>query len=272
VAEQEFPETDLPQGTPTREIGRHLAVTAGIAALLATVLTAWRPASLDPAELVGQLLAIGGPEAPAAVPVEGVAQGAERLPIGVVAGHSGLHPDSGLADPGAVCDDGLTELQVNTAVAELVMRGLEGAGLEAVQLEEWDPRLNGFRGLALISIHADSCQPINETATGYKITTALDTAVPDRSQRLVACVADRYGRATGMRFHPNSVTLDMTEYHSFYEIHSQTPAAIIEVGFLFLDRGFLTRNPDLAARGIVEGLLCYVNNEPAALPVEGPPG
>jgi len=149
VAEQEFPETDLPQGTPTREIGRHLAVTAGIAALLATVLTAWRPASLDPAELVGQLLAIGGPEAPAAAPVEGVAQGAERLPIGVVAGHSGLHPDSGLADPGAVCDDGLTELQVNAAVAELVMRGLEGAGLEAVQLEEWDPRLNGFHGRLL---------------------------------------------------------------------------------------------------------------------------
>jgi len=272
VAEQEYSESDLPQGTPTREVGRHLAVTAGIAALLATVLTAWRPASLDPAELVGQLLAIGGPEAPAAAPAEGLAPGAERLPIGVVAGHSGLNPYSGLADPGAVCDDGLTELQVNTAVVELVMGGLEGAGLEAVQLEEWDPRLTGFRGLALISIHADSCQPINETATGYKITTALDTAVPDRSQRLVACVADRYGRVTGMRFHPNSVTLDMTEYHSFYEIHSQTPAAIIEVGFLFLDRGFLTRNPDVAARGIVEGLLCYVNNEPAVLPLESPPG
>lgn len=254
--------------TPSREIGRHLAVTAGIAALLATVLTAWRPASLDPAELVGQLLAAGGPEAPAAALPEQAAQ--VRLPIGVVAGHSGVHPDSGLADPGAVCDDGLTELQINTSVAELVMRGLEGAGLEAVLLEEWDPRLTGFRGLALISIHADSCQPINETATGYKVTAALETAVPDRSQRLVACVADRYGRATGMRFHPHSVTLDMTEYHSFYEIHSQTPAAIIEVGFMFLDRDFLTRNPDLAARGIVDGLLCYVNNEPAVLPLETP--
>jgi N-acetylmuramoyl-L-alanine amidase len=99
----------------------------------------------------------------------------------------------------------------------------------------------------------------------------VDTAVPDRSQRLVACVADRYGRATGLRFHPNSVTLDMTEYHSFYEIHSQTPAAIIEVGFLFLDQGFLVEEPDKAARGIVDGLLCFVNNEPATLPLESLP-
>jgi N-acetylmuramoyl-L-alanine amidase len=269
VAEPEISGSDPPQGNPARDVGRHLAVTAGIAALLATVLTAWRPASLDPAELVGQLLAA---EVPAAAPVEGsTPEVLERQPIGIVAGHSGLNRYSGLPDPGAVCDDGLTELQVNTAVAELVIRGLEGAGLDSVLLEEWDPRLNGFRGLALISIHADSCQPINETATGFKIAAALDTAVPDKAQRLVACVADRYGRATGMRFHPNSVTLDMTEYHSFREIHSQTPAAIIEVGFLFLDRGFLTRNPDLAARGIVEGLLCYVNNEPATLPLEAPP-
>jgi N-acetylmuramoyl-L-alanine amidase len=270
VAENELPGTDLARDSPTREIGRHLAVTAGVAALLATVLTAWRPASLDPAELVGQLLAADAPQSPAEQPAAGLLSEAERLPIGVVAGHSGLHPDSGLEDPGAVCDDGLTELQVNTAVAELVMRGLEGAGLEAVLLQEWDQRLTGFRGLALISIHADSCQPINETATGYKVAAALETAVPDRSQRLVACIADRYGRATGMRFHPNSVTLDMTEYHSFYEIHGQTPAAIIEVGFLYLDRGFLSRNPDVAARGIVEGLLCYVNNEPAVLPLESP--
>lgn len=256
------------QGTVSREIGRHLAITAGIAALLATILTAWRPASLDPAELVGQLLAVGGPQAPTAALAEQTAQ--VRLPIGVVAGHSGVHPDSGIADPGAVCDDGTTELQINSSIAELVMRGLEGAGLEAVLLEEWDPRLTGFRGLALLSIHADSCQPINETATGYKVAAAPDTAVPDRSQRLVACVADRYGRATDMRFHPNSVTLDMTEYHSFYEIHSQTPAAIIEVGFLFLDRNYLIRNPDQAARGIVDGLLCYVNNEPATLPIATP--
>ena len=57
----------------------------------------------------------------------------------------------------------------------------------------------------------------------------------------------------------------MTEYHSFYEIHSQTPAAIIEVGFLYLDRDFLTSEPEKAANGIVDGVLCFLNNEPINL-------
>ena len=87
----------------------------------------------------------------------------------------------------------------------------------------------------------------------------------------MACVADRYGRVTHLVNHPNSVTLDMTEYHTFFEIDSLTPAAIVEVGFLFLDRNFLTREPDKAARGIVDGLLCFVNNEPAILPLSDPP-
>lgn len=247
-------------------VTRHLAVTLGVAAVVATVLTAWTPASLDPGEIVGDLMAaLAG--APTAMPDEQAAAApAASLPIGIVAGHSGLNPSSGLEDPGAVCNDGLTEQSVNSTIAKLAVQGLQAAGVDTLLLEEWDSRLEGFRGAALVSIHTDSCAPINDQATGYKVAAALETSVPDRSQRLVACIADRYGRMTGLRFHPNSVTLDMTEYHTFYEIHSQTPAAIIEVGFLFLDRDFLTQQPDMAARGIVEGLLCYVNNEPATLP------
>lgn len=253
------------------QVTRHLAVTLGVAAIVATVLTAWTPASLDPGELVGDLMAAleGGQEERLEQP-ESIAE-VGPLPIGIVAGHSGIHPDSGLEDPGATCSDGLTERNVNRSIANLVVQGLQAAGVETVLLEEWDSRLEGFRGAALISVHADSCAAINDQATGFKVSAAVETAVPDRSQRLVACMADRYGRMTGLRFHPNSVTLDMTEYHTFFEIHSQTPAAIIEVGFLFLDRDFLTQEPDKAARGIVEGVLCYVNNEPATLPLGGPP-
>lgn len=238
---------------------------------MATVLTAWTPASLDPGGLVGDLMAAmgGAPEESASGPEEAAPVGA--LPIGIVAGHAGLHPDSGLPDPGATCSDGLTEAEVNLSIARLAVQGLQAAGVETVLLEEWDERLEGFRGAALLSIHADSCAPINNLATGYKVSAAVESAVPDRSQRLVACMADRYGRMTGLRFHPNSVTLDMTEYHTFYEIHNQTPAAIIEVGFMYLDRDFLTQQSDKAASGIVEGLLCYVNNQPATLPLEPNP-
>lgn len=244
---------------------RNLAVTLTVAAALATVFTAWTPASLSPGELAGQLAAAlegetGGSELGAAEPGPGLPD--TGLSIGIVAGHSGENLETGVVDPGAVCEDGLTELDVNREIAELVVRGLRAAGLDPVLLDEFDDRLVGYRAVALISIHADSCLPINQEATGYKVSAALDTAVPDRAQRLVACLADRYGSATGLRYHPDSITRDMTEYHTFYEIHSSTPAAVIETGFLFLDRDFLTSEPEKAARGIIEGILCYVNNEP----------
>ena len=250
---------------------RHVAVTFGIAALIATVFTAWKPASLDPGELVGELMAAlegSSEEQPAQAELPELT---EALPIGVVSGHAGLHPDSGLDDPGATCPDGLTEAEINADIARRVVTELEGAGFETVLLDEFDARLDGFRGSALVSIHVDSCAAINDEATGYKVSAATDTAVPDRSQRLVACMADRYGRVTDLRYHPSSVTLDMTEYHTFFEIDSLTPAAIVEVGFLFLDRDFLTKEPDKAARGIVDGLLCFVNNEPATLPLSDLP-
>jgi N-acetylmuramoyl-L-alanine amidase len=241
---------------------RNLAVVLIVAAGLATIFTAWTPASLSPGELAEQLAAaLEGPGEPTAI-AAGLSPTESGLEIGIVAGHSGIDPDLGFVDPGAVCDDGLTELEVNEDIAERVVRGLEAAGLNPVLLEEFDDRLVGYRAVALVSIHADSCLPINDQATGFKVSAALDTSVPDRAQRLVACLADRYGRSTDLIYHPESITRDMTEYHTFYEVHSQTPAVIIETGFLYLDRTFLTEEPEKAAQGIAEGILCYVNNEP----------
>ncbi|HLC03974.1 MAG TPA: N-acetylmuramoyl-L-alanine amidase [Anaerolineales bacterium] len=257
-----------------RQVLRQLAVCVGVAAVLATVFTAWTPASLRPGELVEQLAAAAdragsGSQSTA---VGGSAEVDQHLKVGIVAGHSGPNRGTGLPDPGSVCADGLTELQVNSSIADLVVSGLQAAGIEADLLQEFDPRLTGYRAIALVSIHADACVPINDQATGFKVAAALDTSVPDRAQRLVACLADRFAQATDLPFRPGSITRDMTEYHSFYEIHSQTPAAIIETGFLYLDRDFLTSHPDRAARGIAEGILCYINNEPATLPgeAEGP--
>jgi N-acetylmuramoyl-L-alanine amidase len=68
-------------------------------------------------------------------------------------------------------------------------------------------------------------------------------------------------------FHPGSVTADMTSYHGFDEVHGDTTAAIIETGFMNLDRQILTQQPDLVAQGILQGVLCFVNNEDIA----GPP-
>jgi N-acetylmuramoyl-L-alanine amidase len=257
-----------------RSVMRHLASALIVSGLLATAFTAWTPASLSPGEWVAQLVSLASQPAVSPVesgPVVPILQDTGGIRIGIVAGHSGANPDSGYVDPGAVCDDGLTELEVNQSFANLVVRSLQAAGYNAELLEEYDERLVGYRAVALVSLHADSCTPVNAEATGYKVAAAVDTSVPDRAQRLVTCLADRYGTATGLRFHPGSITRDMTEYHTFNEVYSDTPAVIIETGFLFLDREFLTRNPDRVARGIVDGVLCYLNNEPARLPEASTP-
>lgn len=64
-----------------------------------------------------------------------------------------------------------------------------------------------------------------------------------------------------MEYHANSVTNDMSSYHAFNEIHSDTPAVIIEVGFMNLDYQILTQGQDQIAAGISDGLMCYVHNE-----------
>jgi len=172
--------------------------------------------------------------------------------LGIVSGHRGN-------DPGAVCKDGLTEAQVNHDIASRVTVEMRQRGYRVDLLDEFDPRLTGYRALLLLSIHADSCDYINSEATGFKVAHVLDSKVPEQENRLVQCLVELYTARTNMRFHENSITYDMTRYHAFYEISPDTPAAIIETGFLRLDRMILTQRADLVAQGIVDGLMCYLN-------------
>jgi N-acetylmuramoyl-L-alanine amidase len=249
-------------------------VTFAVSAVLATLFTAWTPTTLDFSGFMESFRSVergsGGAEVET-TEAEGASGAGDKLRIGIVAGHSGPHPETGLEDPGATCPDGLTEVEVNQDIASLVVKGLEAVGFQSDLLEEFDPRLPGYKAVALVSIHADSCDLINDQATGYKVSAAVESAVPDRSQRLVNCLVDRYGRATGLTYHPGSITRDMTDYHTFFEIHNQTPAVIIETGFLYHDRGLLTGHPERAAQGIVDGILCYVNLEPTDLTGEASP-
>lgn len=128
-------------------------------------------------------------------------------------------------------------------------------------LQEFDTRLNGYRAVALISIHNDSCEYVNEEATGFKVAAASNGYDPNRAMRLTECLRDRYGRLTGLRFHAGSITRDMREYHAFSEIDPGTVAAIIETGFMYRDREYLLNNTDRVAEGIAQGVLCFVYNE-----------
>ncbi len=177
---------------------------------------------------------------------------AATLPIGIVAGHMGN-------DSGAVCDDWLQEVDINTAIATRIVQTLRELGYSVDLLEEFDPRLEGYRGRVLLSIHADAC--LYPEASGFKVARVEDSAVPGLEDQLVACIASRYGTRTGMAFHEGSITADMTHYHTFYEIDQRTPGAIIEVGFMLADRDMLLNHQDLLAQGIVEGILCFLRGE-----------
>jgi N-acetylmuramoyl-L-alanine amidase len=64
-----------------------------------------------------------------------------------------------------------------------------------------------------------------------------------------------------MTFHAGSITGDMREYHAFREIDPNTVSAIIETGFLNLDREMLTQHTEEVAEGVVQGILCFAKNE-----------
>jgi len=189
---------------------------------------------------------------------EAVATPSPSVPhIGIVAGHWGN-------DTGAVCDDGLKEVDIDLDVAQQVVSSLASLGYQVDLLHERDPLLTNYRADVLLSIHADSCVEFpNATppASGFKVASVVGSVVPDAEGKLVDCIATRYGQVTGLYFHKNSITSDMTQYHAFYEINGQTPGAIIETGFMFADRDMLTQHSDLIAQGIVDGILCYLESE-----------
>jgi N-acetylmuramoyl-L-alanine amidase len=173
--------------------------------------------------------------------------------IGILAGHSGPQDD-----PGAVCQDGLREADINLAIAKKVQASLASKGYAVDLLEEFDDRLAGYEADAFLAIHADSCE-IAE-ASGFKVAHVSFSAIPQTEDVLVECLYDEYERATGLPRHDFSITPDMHEYHAFLQIAPATPGAIIEMGFMAADRTILTTQQDELAAGIVSGLLCFLQN------------
>ncbi len=251
-----------------RESPRILPVVFGVSVFLATLFTAWTPAGLFSGNLSDKLtlLLTSQPEDQIVISTS-----YPQLRIGIVSGHWGY-------DSGAVCLDGngevtLTEDDLNLKIATIVQQKLTQSGFQVDLLQEFDPRLDGYNAVALVSIHNDTCAFIDENATGFKLSAAMDTRDVNRAARLTSCLRDRYERVTGLTFHPGSITSDMREYHAFTEVHDTTIAAIIETGFMNLDREILTQHPEVIAEGIVQGIECFVNNEsvePTPLPTLTP--
>ncbi|NLG26343.1 MAG: N-acetylmuramoyl-L-alanine amidase [Chloroflexi bacterium] len=168
--------------------------------------------------------------------------------IGLVAGHW-------QSDSGAVCPDGLQEVDLNLQIARGVADRLRTAGYTVEVLPEYSPRLNGYRADLLLSIHNDSC---TVQLSGYKIAGTDRSSIPEATGDLVALLNDAYAEATGLELHLNTITDDMLEYHAWRQIDAGTPAAIIECGFMGGDRALLTDQQERVVKGIVNGLIAYL--------------
>jgi N-acetylmuramoyl-L-alanine amidase len=238
---------------------RGLFTSVGVALVVATLFTIWTPASLVESSISAQLDQALESAAEENLPADELASDPDALEIanriGIVAGHYGD------IDPGAVCDNGAKEVDFNLEIATLVQKKLTDLGYEVDLLEEFDTRLDGYQAAVVVSIHLDSCVYINDQATGYKVAAALANQDLAASQRLTACLSQRYGEITGLPYHAGSVTPDMTNYHVYNEIAPETNAAIIEAGFMNRDYQFITEKTEIIADGIVAGILCFVNNE-----------
>lgn len=179
--------------------------------------------------------------------------------IGIVAGHSGAPQDETFSeDPGAVCPDGLTELSINTTVARLVVAALQRESYTVDLLEEFDPRLKNYRADALVSIHTNDCSDYGAAGTGYNAASAAARQTTrGADERLLNCLISQYGATTGLPRH-YGITNDMTLYHTFSEVSSDTPTVIIELGYMRNDREILTQRPELVAQGITNGIRCFL--------------
>jgi N-acetylmuramoyl-L-alanine amidase len=171
------------------------------------------------------------------------------LKVGIVAGHW-------QSDSGAVCPDGLEEVTINLDVAARAVAILQTDGYDAELLPEFADQLEGYRADAFVSIHTDSCDIPG--VSGFKVAHVAASAIPEKEDRLVACLIETYAEATGLPLHANSITYDMTVYHAFREIDPETPGAIIELGFMDADRELLTEDSYHVAEGVARGIICFL--------------
>ncbi|MHB1481618.1 MAG: N-acetylmuramoyl-L-alanine amidase family protein, partial [Bellilinea sp.] len=163
-----------------------LSTILTVALVLATLFTMWTPANLFSNQMLDNLFQAWQANPTLTIPTP---TPSPRPRIGIVAGHWGN-------DSGAVCSDGLTEMSVNLEIATRVQQLLLTEGYEVDLLQEFDEKLYEYQALALVSIHNDSCNYVNDQATGFKVAAAASSAYPEKAERLSGCLTDRYGKTT----------------------------------------------------------------------------
>lgn len=163
--------------------------------------------------------------------------------------------------------NGYSEWKVNLAIAEETRKLLLEANPEyVVDILPVTVPPDHYADV-FVSIHADS-NP-NKATRGYKAASPRRDRTGD-AERLAAVLVREYAAATGLPRDPN-LTSNMRGYYAFnwckydHSLHPMTAGALLETGFLTNARDIdvIGRNPGLAARGVANGILAYLNGDRA---------
>jgi N-acetylmuramoyl-L-alanine amidase len=170
--------------------------------------------------------------------------------VGLVAGHW-------QSDSGAVCRNGLREVEINLIVTYRAANVLRYMGYQVDIWPEFGEGLSNYRAKALISIHTDSCL---HDRSGFKVARAAQSVIPLIEDELVHHLVEAYSAHTGLEEDPGTITGDMTSYHAFYKVAAETPAAIIELGYMGGDQRLLINHSGRAARGLAAGIAAFLES------------
>lgn len=164
--------------------------------------------------------------------------------------------------------NGFSEWEVNLAIAEAARTLLLEADPSYVVdiLPTTVPQ--EYHADVFVSIHADS-NP-NKATRGYKAASPRRDRTGD-ADRLAAVLVREYAEVTGLPRDPN-LTSGMRGYYAFnwckydHSLHPMTVGALLETGFLTNagDVSVIGRDAALAARGIVNGIVAYLEGAQAS--------
>ncbi|MBM2810148.1 MAG: cell wall hydrolase/autolysin [Chloroflexi bacterium] len=161
---------------------------------------------------------------------------------------------------------GWAEWQVAHMIATRTAEILEAAGFEVDLLPTTIPAR--YRAHAFVAIHLDG--DISGAMHGYKLARSGFSSIPEADDEFIRTMYQEYGDATGLpRDSDAHISRRMIYYYAFntrryaHAVDLGTPTAIIETGFLTnaSDRAFLTGRPEVAARGIANGIMRFLDRE-----------
>ncbi len=181
-------------------------------------------------------------------------QGGPKKIIGIIPGHYGF-------DTGFQCGAAynfVKENDVNLRMAIMVRDYLTSRGYSVDFLHEFDPALSDYTGLALVSIHTNSC---DSAPSGFNVTTGGQNTYPSESKRLNDCLTYYYGQNSELSFLGENYTPGEEYLYSFDTVNDYTTISIIHTGALSTDYRTISEKTESLAKGIGDGIICYVENE-----------